>query len=212
MRTSAILITFILAGCAAAPQPAWRQDAQSALAGYTDAWLAGDTNAARSEFTHARAASTGTGDPVAVAQIELVRCAVQTASLDIDDCAGFTALAPDATPAQRAYADYLAGRWQGLDAALLPQQHRDVIKGAALGTIADPLARLVAAGAMLRAGKLTPEGIATATAAASDQGWRRPLLAWLGVAIQRAQALGDTAEVARLQRRVALAQPLSSSM
>jgi hypothetical protein len=207
MKTCAFLITLILAGCAAAPQPAWRQDAQSALGGYTDAWLAGDSNAARSEFAHARAASTGTGNPVAVAQIELVRCAVQTASLDVDDCAGFTALAPDATPAQRAYADYLAGRWQGLDAALLPEQHRDVVKGGALGAINDPLARLVAAGAMLRAGKLTPEGIAAATATASDQGWRRPLLAWLGVAIQRAQALGDSAEVARLQRRVALAQP-----
>lgn len=207
MRTCALLFTLILAGCAAAPQPAWRQDAQSALAGYTDAWLAGDSNAARSEFAHARAASTGTGNPVAVAQIELVRCAVQTASLDVADCAGFTALAPDATPAQRAYADYLAGRWQGLDAALLPEQHRGVVKGGAMGAINDPLARLVAAGAMLRAGRLTPDGIAVATATASDHGWRRPLLAWLGVAIQRAQALGDTAEVARLQRRVALAQP-----
>lgn len=207
MKTCAILLTLMLASCAAAPQPAWRQDAQSALAGYTDAWLAGDSNAARSEFAHARAASTGTGDPAAVAQIELVRCAVQTASLDVDDCAGFTALAPDATPAQRAYADYLAGRWQGLDAALLPEQHRGVVKSGALGAINDPLARLVAAGAMLRAGRLTPDGIAVATATASDQGWRRPLLAWLGVAIQRAQALGDTAEVARLQRRVALAQP-----
>jgi hypothetical protein len=66
---------------------------------------------------------------------------------------------------------------------------------------------LVAAGAALRAGQLTPEGIATATETASTQGWRRPLLAWLGVSIQRAQALGDTQEVARLQRRVALAKP-----
>lgn len=194
-----------LAGCATQPpQPAWRADAQSALDGFTEAYLAGASDAARTEFARARAGAAGTGNAAAVGQIELVRCAAQTASLDIDDdCSGFAALAADATPAQRAYADYLAGRWQGLDVALLPEQHRSV----PLAAIADPLARLVAAGAALRAGTLTPEGIATATETASTQGWRRPLLAWLGVAIQRAQALGDEAEVARLRRRVALAQP-----
>jgi hypothetical protein len=204
MKIVALTLTLMLSGCATkAPPPAWKPDAQSALEGFTDAWLAGDTLAARTEFARARTASTGTGSAVAVAQIELVRCAAQTASLDIDDCAGFTALAQDATPAQRAYADYLAGRWQGLDRTLLPEQHR----GTALAAIDDPLSRLVAAGAALRAGQLTPEGIATATETASTQGWRRPLLAWLGVSIQRAQALGDTQEVARLRRRVALAQP-----
>ena len=193
-----------LAGCASKPAPpAWQPDAQSALEGFTDAYLAGASAAARTEFTRARAASTGTGDPVAVAQVELVRCAAQTASLDVDDCAGFTALAADATPAQRAYADYLAGRWQGLDRAVLPEQHH----GTARAAIADPLSRLVAAVATLRAGQRTPDGIAIAIDTASTQGWRRPLLAWLGVAIRRAQALGDTQEVARLQRRVALAQP-----
>jgi len=204
MKIVSIALTLALAGCAArAPQPAWKPDAQSALEGFTESYLAGATPAARTEFARARAASTGTGDAVAVAQVELVRCAAQTASLDIDDCAGFAALAVDATPAQRAYADYLAGRWQGLDRTLLPEQHR----GTALAAIDDPLSRLVAAGAALRAGQLAPEGIATATETASTQGWRRPLLAWLGVAIQRAQALGDVQEVARLQRRVALAQP-----
>lgn len=208
MKPLSILAALVLAGCATQPpQPAWRPDAQSALEGFTDAYLAGDSAAARTEFARARAASTGTGDAVAVAQIELVRCAAQTASLDVDDCPGFVPLAPDASAAQRAYAAYLAGRWQGLDAALLPEQHRTVVGGGSLDKVADPLARLVAAGAALRAGKLTPDGIATATQTASTQGWRRPLLAWLGVSIQRAQAVGDAQEVARLRRRVGLAQP-----
>ena len=38
-----------------------------------------------------------------------------------------------------------------------------------------------------------------------SQGWRRPLLAWLGIAVQRARAAGDSAEVARIERRIALA-------
>jgi len=208
MFVSVIALGLSLAGCSSAPpQPSWRLDTQSALTGFTEAYLAGDSSAARSDFARARLESSATGDPVAVAQVELLRCAAQTASLDVDDCSGFTALAGDASPSQRAYADYLSGRWQGLDAALLPEQQRGVAAGAPIAAIADPLSRLVAAGASLRAGKLTPAGIATATETASTQGWRRPLLAWLGVSIQRAEALGDATEAARLRRRVALAQP-----
>jgi len=40
---------------------------------------------------------------------------------------------------------------------------------------------------------------------ASDQGWRRPLLAWLGVQAQRAEAAGDAQEEQRIRRRIALA-------
>jgi hypothetical protein len=39
---------------------------------------------------------------------------------------------------------------------------------------------------------------------ASAQGWRRPLLAWLGLQQQRAQQAGDAEAVARLARRIAL--------
>jgi hypothetical protein len=129
---------------------------------------------------------------------------VHAAALDYD-CAGFAALAGDATPAQRAYAAYLDGRWQGLDAALLPEQHRAVVASGSLAGVADPLARLVAAGALLKAGRITPADIATAVETASNQGWRRPLLAWLGVQEQRARAAGDTAAVERIRRRIELA-------
>lgn len=208
MKIVVCVFSLALAGCASGPStPSWRLDGQSAMTGFTDAYLAGDSSAARSEFARARSVTAATGDPVAVAQLELVRCAVQTASLEVGECTGFTALAADATPAQRAYADYLAGRWAGLNVALLPESQRAVPATVALPAIADPLSRLVAAGAALQAGKLTPEGIATALDTASSQGWRRPLLAWLGVSIQRAEALGDDAEVARLRRRVTLAQP-----
>ncbi|WP_229412538.1 hypothetical protein, partial [Massilia sp. Root335] len=165
-----------LAGCASKPQPpAWEGDARSSLDGFTDDWLRGDSPAADAEFARARRASASTGRFDVVAQAELVRCGVKAAALDYD-CAGFAALASDATPAQRAYAAYLDGRWQGLDAALLPEQHRAVVTSGSLAGVADPLARLVAAGALLKAGRITPADIATAVDTASNQGWRRPLL------------------------------------
>jgi hypothetical protein len=68
----------------------------------------------------------------------------------------------------------------------------------------DPLAQLVAAGAMLERGRLTPPDIAAATQTASNQGWRRPLLAWLGLQRKRATDAGDLDSIARLQRRIDL--------
>jgi hypothetical protein len=205
MKPLIMMLLLALAGCASKPQPPrWEPEARGALDGFTEAWLQGDTPAADAEFARARRETASTGRFDRVAQAELVRCAVRTAALEAD-CPGFTAIAPDATPAQRAYAAYLAGRWQGLDAGLLPEQHRPVVATGTLAGVADPLAQLVAAGALLQAGRITPGDIAFAVDTASNQGWRRPLLAWLGVQQQRAQAAGDVGAVEQIRRRIALA-------
>jgi len=200
-----LVAALVVAGCASKPQPpSWQPNARGALDGYTDAWLKGDTPAADAEFARARRETASTGRFDRVAQAELVRCAVQVAALETD-CPGFAAIAGEATPAQRAYAAYLDGRWQGLDAGLLPEQHRPVVAGGTLAGIADPLARLVAAGALLRAGRITPGDIGAAVETASEQGWRRPLLAWLGVQERRARAAGDAAAVEQIRKRMVLA-------
>ncbi len=84
-----------------------------------------------------------------------------------------------------------AGRWRG--------------QRCSVGGIEDPLSRLVAAGVLLRRGEATPDTVQLAVDTASARGWRRPLLAWLRVAQERAQAGGAADEVARLQRRIDLA-------
>ena len=59
--------------------------------------------------------------------------------------------------------------------------------------------------------KWTPGKIATLRAlypttdtheVAAAQGWRRPLMAWLLLQVQRAEAAGDTAAAEALRRRV----------
>jgi hypothetical protein len=208
-KCAALLLTAALFGCAGKPPaPSWQANAHSSLDASVDAYLKGDSAIAETEFARARKEISSTGKLELVARAELVRCAAHVASLDVDACAGFDALAQDASAAERAYAAYLAGQWQGMDSTLLPPQHRAVVEGkGALATVTDPLSRLVAAGALLRAGRLSPGDVATATETASAQGWRRPLLAWLGVALIRAKGIGDSAEAARLERRIALAQP-----
>ncbi len=206
MRVYAFLAVAMLAACASKPLPPdWQLDAKGALDGSVEDYLKGHTAAAAAEFRTARTATTSTGRAEHVAQVELVRCAAQVASLDFDDCPGYAALAQEARPEQRAYADYLYGRWEGLNVALLPGQHQSVVATGQVAAVADPLARLVAAGAAFKAGRISPEGIVQAIDTASNQGWRRPLLAWLGVQAQRAEAAGDVQEVQRIRRRIALA-------
>jgi hypothetical protein len=209
-----VFVALALAGCASKPvPPAWKSNASDALKGYSDAYLKGNTSIAESEFARARTEMASTGRPDLVAFAELVRCATRVASLEYDECPGFAALAQDATAGEQAYAAYLTGRWQGLDAALLPEQHHAVVRsapgaaGGVLAAINDPLSRMVAAGALMQAGRIAPADIVVATETASGQGWRRPLLMWLGVAQKRAQAAGDAAEVARIQRRIDVTLP-----
>lgn len=202
-------LLLILAACAGAPAPPdWQANAQLALRNFSAAYFAGNTRLAAQEFARAQAEIAATGRADLLARAELVRCAARAASLEFDDCPGFAPLAADAGKEERAYAAFLAGRWQDLDAALLPPQHRALLAGAAdaraLAAIEDPMSRLVAAGVLMRTQRLTPQGIAAAAQTASDQGWRRPLLAWLGVQAGRADAAGDGAEAARIRRRMDL--------
>lgn len=201
-----LLAALLIAGCASKPvEPSWRTNAAGSLDSFTDEYLKGNSAIAATDFARARSEMASTGRADLVAHAELVRCAVYTASLEVGECKGFGELAPDATPSERAYAAYLAGHWQGLDPALLPVQHQAIARGTGgLAGVTDPLARLVAAGAMLQAGRIAPPDIVIATDTASAQGWRRPLLMWLEAARQRARALGDAAEVERIGRRIAL--------
>lgn len=208
----ATLFAALLAACASTPAPpAWQSNAHASLENYSADYLSGKTRVAELEFARARSELAATGRAALVAQAELIRCATQVASLEFGPCTGFQAIAEDATAAERAYAAYIAGRWQGLDAALLPAQHRALLTmnpaaggKSQLAGIDDPLALLVAAGALLQNGRLTPADIELATETASSQGWRRPLLAWLGVQAQRAQQAGAQDAYTRIQRRIAL--------
>lgn len=207
MRAFLLAAALALAACAGSPVPPdWQANAQAALKNFSTAYYAGNTRLAAQEFARARSEIAATGRPDLLARAELVRCAARAASLEYDECPDYQALATDAGAEERAYAAFLAGRWQGLEASLLPAQHRALLAGAAdagaLARIADPMSRLVAAGVLFRIGRLAPEGIAAAAETASANGWRRPLLAWLGVELARAQAAGDNDAAARIRRRI----------
>jgi hypothetical protein len=209
LRALVTLLVMTLAGCGNKPPvPDWQMNAYDSAQRAAQAWLAGDTRIEAAEYQRARANVLRTGRVDLLARLELSRCAWRVASLQFEDCAGFVAIEQDAGPADRAYAAWLSGAaLPAAEIALLPEAQRTLGGSAsadALARIDDPLSRLVAAGVLFRRGVATPATIATAIATASDQGWRRPLLAWLEVQARRAEAAGDAAEAARIRRRLAL--------
>jgi hypothetical protein len=209
---TALASALLLSACGGSlPPPDWKLNAQAALDAHAKHYLEGDTRLADLNFDKARSAIAASGRPDILARAELARCAARIAALDFAPCAGYDSQAGDAAAPERAYADYLAGRWTGLDAQALPGHHAALL-GAhdepgrleALARMKDPQARLVGAALLFKQALLPPAGMRLAVDTASERGWRRPLLAWLRVEEKRANAAGDAASLAAVRGRIAL--------
>ena len=184
MRKLFLLSAVFISGCAGGPPPpAWQANAKFSLDAFQQAYLRGDTRVADAEFARAKAELQSTGRADLVARAELIRCAARAASLEFDSCPGFEKLRADAGAEELAYADFLSGKNER-------------------AATEDPLSRLVSHAVKFNSGKATPENISASIDIASSQGWRRPLLAWLGVQHKRAEAAGDREAAERLRRRI----------
>ena len=211
LRFSAVAgLAWGLAGCASGPLPPdWQVSAHGAAERATQADLQGLDRVATAEWRRALADVSATADPALLARLELLRCAVRQAALDAWFCTEHEARWPQPGAADGAYRQYLTGQSTSADVEWLPVQHQPVARHLAdvaaasspraarpepadlLRRINDPLARLVAAAALLRAGQASPEVVSLAIDTASAQGWRRPLHAWLLVAQRLAEQAGD---------------------
>jgi hypothetical protein len=205
-----LCLVALLAACGNKPrQPDWLVNADGSQDRFERAYLSGNDRVATSEFTRFRSEVASTAQPGLVARAELTRCAVQVASLDFSPCTGFERLRADAPDAERAYADFLAGTLAPEQAKLLPEVYRGIAGGqggaAAIKGIKEPLPRVIAAGVLLRTEKADPEVLQVAVDTASEQGWRRSVMAWLGAQAMRAEKAGAAEEAARLRRRMQLA-------
>ena len=209
-RYSSLVTLLFLAACAGTPPPDWKANAARQLASYQKQWLMGETRLAETSLTKARDEIARTGRLDLAAHAELVRCATHAAGLDFGPCGGYRA--EDATPAEAAYARLLAGTTQEGDDRLLPEHYAGFARAKhaeernrAAQAIADPFARLLASALLFKAGDIAPQTLGLASRTASEQGWRRPLLAWLHIQAKRAEAAGDNAALETLRRQIELA-------
>jgi predicted small lipoprotein YifL len=211
----ALASLLLLAACGSGgpPPPDWKTDSADLIERYQKHALLGENTLAERYFQQAVGATGGAGRVAETARLWLVRCATRRAMLIDDACAEYAelaAVAPDA--ADQAYYRFLTLRWEGLEVALLPDQHRDLVRAPAgkrhdvLARIGDPLARLLDASLLVMRQEADAATLALATETASEQGWRQPLLTYLKLRHQQAAAQGNAAEQARLARRIQLVE------
>ena len=226
-RLAVILLTGLGACASQPPPPDWQLSAKAASERAVAAYLNGEARVEAQELAQARRETARTGRADLLARIELTHCAAATASLVLQPCAAFEALRIDASAAEIAYSHYLSAQLAAPDVALLPVAQRGVAAlllgatlsaapteagAATLRAIDAPLSRLVGAGVLFAAGRADPAVIDLAIETASAQGWRRPLLAWLGVQLRRAELSADEAAAQRLRRRIARVQDGGGSL
>lgn len=212
----ALLAGSLLACSQKPPAADWALNAESASDRATQAYLRADQRVQALEWSKARAEVQRTASPQLLARLALMRCALEHASLDWNECGEYQALAVDADPPEQAYARYLQA--QPLSAqqiALLPEAQQPVARALATGegaalaavkAVSSPLSRLLAASVVLRAQGPSPALLVEGVDTAAAQGWRRPLLAWLLLSANQARQAGDTENAQRLERRVLVLQ------
>lgn len=207
-----LFLAALLSACGGTPPPAdWKMNAVSLLENAQQRWLEGDTKSADLALTKARNEIAKSGRTDLLARAELAACAAHVASLEFAACAAFDKLASDASANDKAYALFLAADWTRLDVTSLPAHYAGLVSAKddasanrAIAEIKDPLPQLIAAALLFRSGRADSATLSAAVDTASERGWRRPLLAWLEVQKKRAQASGDIAATAMLQRRIDL--------
>lgn len=217
VRFYVVLLAAILflGGCASAPPvPDWQLNARNAVEKATRAEMQGLRRVADVEWRRAVEETRRTADPMQVARVGLVQCAVQQASLFFGDCGLWRAWAADASLIDQAYGRYLSGTPELNDIPLLPAVHQSIARlmladtvqprRQALLNISDPLSRLVAAGGLFRVGLLDLDGVSVAVDTASEMGWHRPLASWLALQAQEAHQQGHDDLALRAQRRLEL--------
>ncbi|GAB4396956.1 MAG: hypothetical protein OHK0048_03550 [Rhodoferax sp.] len=210
----AALCALLLGACASAPPtPAWQLNAFDNLKRATQAYLDGDSRVAALEYARAESEAAKTARPELLARLALVRCAAQVASLDFAPCSAF--VPADAAPPERAYAAWLYGTspLPAAQVALLPPvyqglaQARDAAQAhTALANITDPLSRLIGAAVLYKSELSSQASIGLAVDTATQQGWRRPLMAWLGLQLELARKAGQHPVMEQVQRRLQVLQ------
>lgn len=213
LLATASLLLLAACGSGGPPPPDWKTDAADLIERYRKHALLGENILAERYFQQAVAATGGAGRVAETARLWLVRCATRRAMLIDDACAEYAELADiEPVAADQAYYRFITLRWDAIDVAQLPPQHRDLVRTpagkrhAVLGKIDDPLARLLDASLLVMRQESDAATLEVATETASSQGWRQPLLTYLKLQQEQAVSRGDPAEQARLARRIRLVE------
>jgi hypothetical protein len=193
----------------------WKGDAFRQLENYKVNFLAGKEDASEPHFDKARKAVSGGNDLNFLARIYLNKYALHTAALEDFDDSEFVRinkLHPIAS--NLAYYNFLKGNFAAVDDNLLPSQYSSFIKLARnkdlakaiqeIPSIDDPLSRLIACGIWVKYLSYDENILQIAINVSADNGWKRPLWAYLTKLQKYYLDRGETAKADSIKERLEL--------
>jgi hypothetical protein len=209
-------LLLLLAGCGTKPAPVWIAAGHKQLETFKQDFLTGRSPPITEiHFRNAVEEIKKGGDADRLGKAWLTRMAVQIAALTEPDVGDYPKIeAAEAVPANRNFYRFLKGDAVAVDVSLLPESYRpfwvtlrngDAAKAAvAITAIDDPLSRLIASGLSVRQGLETEVILRTAVETASQNGWKRALLAWLDRLKSFHEAAGDAEKASAISSRIDL--------
>lgn len=222
MRRFLCLLSLLLliGGCGGSrPTPAWLAEGHQQLETFKTDFLTGRAPLiTETHFHKAVEEIKKSGDFDLLGKAWLTRMALQVAVLENPEEGEYGKIAAaQAVPANDQFHLFLTGDAARVDGALLSVQYRPLLRAlqnghtsdaeAAVAEIEDPLSRLIAAGLAVRRHLENVAILQRAVETASQNGWKRALLAWLKRLATLHEAAGETAKAAAVRQRIGLLEP-----
>ena len=209
----AIVIFICACGSNSRQVPDWKDAAFRQLENYKVNFLTGKEDASEPHFDKARQAISGGNDLNLLARIYLNKYALHTAALeDFDDSEFIRINKLQPIASNSAYYNFLKGNFTVVEDNLLPSQYSSFIKLARnkdlakaiqeIPSITDPLSRLIACGIWVKYLPYDENILQTAINVSADNGWKRPLWAYLTKLQKYYLDRGETAKAKNINERL----------
>lgn len=211
-----LFLLLVIAGCSSKPVPAWIAAGHQQLETFKRDFLTGQPPQVTDlHFKMATEEIKKSGDLDLLGKAWLTRMALQTAVLEEPAEGEYGKIdAASPLPANRNFYLFLTGKPGMVDDAFLPARYRPFLKslqgGDAAGVVKriteidDPLSRLIAAGLAVRRGPENESLLQVAGETASQNGWKRALVAWLERLSRFYEKSGEFVKAATIRQRLDL--------
>lgn len=210
-----LICVTLFAGCGTKAIPDWVKTSHNQLESFKKHYLQGGDRLAKINFDKAIDEIKSSGDFHLLQVAHLTRYAVQTSVLEgFDDLDYLRLAAVEPHPENIHFHAFLKGAIDHVDEQSLPQQYRQFLRACrngkqveideVLAAIEDPLSRLIACGLAVQKRLYREKTIDIAIRTASEQGWKKALLAYLKKLRDFYGSVGDNGKACATQQRIDL--------
>jgi hypothetical protein len=183
-----LMLSILLVGCGSSkPMPDWTDASFNQLDNYKKSYLSGKERIAEAYFDKAVDEIKSSGDLDILAKAYLTKYACQVAVLEAFDDREYLRIdAVEPVLQNKNFYNFLKGAFDNVDENLLPLQYEGFLRAFKSGKKDDiskmdnPLSKLIVTGLLVKKNRDTETDLKLAIDIASQNGWKKALLAYLG--------------------------------